>query len=375
MTSSISIDPNKAINLLKKGLLDERKKTSELETEIAKLKEDNVTKQENIDKLKEELNQYRNSSKGKQIGRFFTNLFDEQKDEKSENDELKDLEIEKLKKNILTLKEEIKKIKNEKENLEKNYEENKKILEEKNENFIKEIENNKKEFNIQIQKLENEINIKNKNIYENNERNRILTEYVKNFDVQKLELEKMINKYKFENENYKNEINNLKNLNDKFLKDNSKLINEKKDYINNTMTDKKKIEQLQVEINQYKILIQELTPIPLDYTFVGNIIYNNNIKKKVELNFGKIENKLYWLVEGEKEFYLFNNEILNMQINNNDKTKITIILKINKNKELYNCQFTEKEIEYIYRFYLDFKNKPGKYENALLNISLGDYFY
>jgi hypothetical protein len=80
-------------------------------------------------------------------------------------------------------------------------------------------------------------------------------------------------------------------------------------------------------------------------------------------------------VEGEKEFYLFNNEILNMQINNNDKTKITIILKINKNKELYNCQFTEKEIEYIYRFYLDFKNKPGKYENALLNISLGDYFY
>ena len=365
MTSSISIDPNKAINLLKKGLLDERKKTSELETEIAKLKEDNVTKQENIDKLKEELNQYRNSSKGKQIGRFFTNLFDEQKDEKNENDELKDLEIEKLKKNILTLKEEIKKIKNEKENLEKNYEENKKILEEKNENFIKEIENNKKEFNIQIQKLENEINVKNKNIYENNERKRILTEYVKNFDVQKLELEKMINKYKFENENYKNEINNLKNLNDKFLKDNSKLINEKKDYINNTMTDKKKIEQLQVEINQYKILIQELTPIPLDYTFVGNILYNNNIKKKVELNFGKIENKLYWLVEGEKEFYLFNNEILNMQINNNDKTKITIILKINKNKELYNCQFTEKEIEYIYRFYLDFKNKPGKYENAL----------
>jgi len=259
--------------------------------------------------------------------------------------------------------------------LEKNYEENKKILEEKNENFIKEIENNKKEFNIQIQKLENEINVKNKNIYENNERNRILTEYVKNFDVQKLELEKMINKYKFENENYKNEINNLKNLNDKFLKDNSKLINEKKDYINNTMTDKKKIEQLQVEINQYKILIQELTPIPLDYTFVGNILYNNNTKKKVELNFGKIENKLYWLVEGEKEFYLFNNEILNMQINNNDKTKITIILKINKNKELYNCQFTEKEIEYIYRFYLDFKNKPGKYENALLNISLGDYFY
>ena len=375
MTSSISIDPNKAINLLKKGLLDERKKTSELETEIAKLKEDNVTKQENIDKLKEELSQYRNSSKGKQIGRFFTNLFDEQKDEKNENDELKDLEIEKLKKNILTLKEEIKKIKNEKENLEKNYEENKKILEEKNENFIKEIENNKKEFNIQIQKLENEINVKNKNIYENNERNRILTEYVKNFDVQKLELEKMINKYKFENENYKNEINNLKNLNDKFLKDNSKLINEKKDYVNNTMTDKKKIEQLQVEINQYKILIQELTPIPLDYTFVGNILYNNNIKKKVELNFGKIENKLYWLVEGEKEFYLFNNEILNMQINNNDKTKITIILKINKNKELYNCQFTEKEIEYIYRFYLDFKNKPGKYENALLNISLGDYFY
>ena len=375
MSSTISIDPNKAINLLKKGLLDERKKTSELETEIAKLKEDNVIKQENIDKLKEELNQYRNSSKGKQIGRFFTNLFDEQKDEKSENDEIKELEIEKLKRDIITLTEEIKIIKNEKENLEKSFNETKKNLEEKNENLMKEIENNKKEFNIQIQKLENEINVKNKNIYENNERNRILTEYVKNFDVQKLELEKIINKLKNENDNFIKEINNLKTLNEKLLNDNSKLINEKKDYTNIKINDKKLIEQLNVEINQYKILIQELTPIPLNYTFNGFILYDNNIKKKIKLNFGKIENKLYWVVEGEKEYYLFNNEILSMQINKNDKSMINILLKVNKNKELYNCKFTEKEIEYIYRFYLDFKNKPGKYENALMNISLGDYFY
>lgn len=39
------------IEVLKKGLLDERKKRSELEEEIIKLKEEGVIKQENLDKL------------------------------------------------------------------------------------------------------------------------------------------------------------------------------------------------------------------------------------------------------------------------------------------------------------------------------------
>ena len=39
------------IEVLKKGLLDERKKRSELEEEIINLKEEGVIKQENLDKL------------------------------------------------------------------------------------------------------------------------------------------------------------------------------------------------------------------------------------------------------------------------------------------------------------------------------------
>ena len=39
------------IEILKKGLLDERKKRSELEEEIINLKEEGVIKQENLDKL------------------------------------------------------------------------------------------------------------------------------------------------------------------------------------------------------------------------------------------------------------------------------------------------------------------------------------
>ena len=43
------------IEVLKKGLLEQRKKTGELEKEVIQLKEEVIVKQETIDKLKEEL--------------------------------------------------------------------------------------------------------------------------------------------------------------------------------------------------------------------------------------------------------------------------------------------------------------------------------
>ena len=63
------------IEVLKKGLLDERKKRSELEEEIIKLKEEGVIKQENLDEPKKELLRLRDKNGKTQLG-FLTNLFD-----------------------------------------------------------------------------------------------------------------------------------------------------------------------------------------------------------------------------------------------------------------------------------------------------------
>ena len=42
----------------------------------------------------------------------------------------------------------------------------------------------------------------------------------------------------------------------------------------------------------------------------------------------------------------------------------------------YLCEFTRKEIEFIIRFYRGIiKGKPNTVENALMNVSLGGYYY
>ena len=75
------------IEVLKKGLLEQRKKTGELEKEVIQLKEEVIVKQETIDKLKEELSNLRDKSSKKKIQRFITGFFDEGEQSKIDDDE------------------------------------------------------------------------------------------------------------------------------------------------------------------------------------------------------------------------------------------------------------------------------------------------
>lgn len=86
------------IEVLKKGLIDERKKRTELEEEIIKLKEGGVIKQENLDKLKKELL----SLKDKNGRNFITNVFDKDGVDQAEHQNAKE-EEELLRKQIQEL--------------------------------------------------------------------------------------------------------------------------------------------------------------------------------------------------------------------------------------------------------------------------------
>ena len=276
--------------VLRNAIINERKKREEIEKKLIKLEEDkkliqkendeikidNTMKGELIEKLKLELRNYRNKNGQKGVQRFLKNLFEEEEeihaDEKQEND-IKEDQISFLKKendelkNKQSILEDEKKTLNiklneqigENDKLKKDYE--KKILEVKNSNIDK------------IVNLEKELKEKNNLINVFSERNQYFTNYTKTFDTQKTNFENEINKLK-------NEVNELKEINnnkDKILSD---LIKDQQNLLHQIDEANKEKDDFKMLINEYKRIIQELTPLNIDHDFIGYILPEYEKKKK-----------------------------------------------------------------------------------------------
>ena len=370
--------------VLRNAIIDERKKREEIEKKLIKLegdkkliqkendeiKIDNTMKGELIEKLKLELRNYRNKNGQKGVQRFLKNLFEEEEeihaDEKQEND-IKEDQISFLKKendelkNKQSILEDEKKTLNiklneqigENDKLKKDYE--KKILEVKNSNIDK------------IVNLEKELKEKNNLINVFSERNQYFTNYTKTFDTQKTNFENEINKLK-------NEVNELKEINnnkDKILSD---LIKDQQNLLHQIDEANKEKDDFKMLINEYKRIIQELTPLNIDHDFIGYILpeYEDQKKKRIECNFGKVNGGLYLKIENKQEVILCKNDIKDIILDEKFSDRIKIILC--DNKELI-CQFSSKEVKFFKQFYIDLKNKPNVVEKALMKISFGDYLY
>ena len=370
--------------VLRNAIIDERKKREEIEKKLIKLEEDkkliqkendeikidNTMKGELIEKLKLELRNYRNKNGQKGVQRFLKNLFEEEEeihaDEKQEND-IKEDQINFLKKendelkNKQSILEDEKKTLNiklneqigENDKLKKDYE--KKILEVKNSNIDK------------IVNLEKELKEKNNLINVFSERNQYFTNYTKTFDTQKTNFENEINKLK-------NEVNELKEINnnkDKILSD---LIKDQQNLLHQIDEENKEKDDFKMLINEYKRIIQELTPLNIDHDFIGYILpeYEDQKKKRIECNFGKVNGGLYLKIENKQEVILCKNDIKDIILDEKFSDRIKIILC--DNKELI-CQFSSKEVKFFKQFYIDLKNKPNVVEKALMKISFGDYLY
>ena len=383
-TNSNNNDYLTKLAVLRNAIIDERKKREEIEKKLVKLEEDNkIIQKENdeikidntmkgelIEKLKLELRNYRNKNGQKGVQRFLKNLFEEEEeihaDEKQEND-IKEDQISFLNKENEELKNKLSILENEKKTLniklneqigeidkiKNDYE--KKILEVKNNNIEK------------ILNLEKELKEKNNLINVFSERNQYFTSYTKTFDTQKTNLENEINKLKSEVKELK-ETNNNK---DKILSD---LVKDQQNLLNQIDEANKEKDDFKMLINQYKILIQELTPLNIDHDFIGYILpeYEDQKKKRIECNFGKVNGGLYLKLENKQEVILCKNDIKDIIIDEKYSDRIKIIL--NDNKEII-CQFSSKEVKFFKQFYIDLKNKPNVVEKALMKISFGDYLY
>ncbi len=368
----------KEIEELKKLNTELSTKNTKLDEENQTLKEENVTKQELINKLKEELQKFRDKS-SKKLSNFFSSLLESDSPENidlEEKDKNK-LKIESLEQENFKLNKELTEIKskldfNNNKLTEAINDYNK--LRETSEKNIEEIEAKyKKEIEeIITEKNNNEKNYKNK--LEDSDKK--LKEYLNSIRDKEIII-KSIESIKGDRdmdiitmkEKVRQAEETLNNNNEemKVLQNKNKLMTEE------IKKNKRDIEDLNMQIQQYKLIIEDLTPFSIDYVFKGKLINEN---KKIEICFGKYQQSLYIKLD-EKEFILVPKEIEDIIGNKYIPGQIKIIIKLSgkKNKSEILAQFTKKEGEYIRKFFREFKNKSSNKEDELMNLSLNNYFY
>ena len=368
----------KEIEELKKLNTELNTKNTKLDEENQKIKEENVTKQELINKLKEELQKYHDKS-SKKLSNFFSSLLesDSQQNIDLEEKDKNNLKIESLEQANFKLNKELSEIKtkldftNNKLNEALN---DYNTLKENSEKKIEEVElKYKKQIEeINIEKNNNENNLKKK-LEENDKK---IVEYLNSIRDKEIII-KSIESIKGDRDKDIITMKEKVRIAEETLDSNNekmKLIQtENKSMKEEIIQNKRDIGDLKIQIEQYKLIIEDLTPFSIDYIFKGKLINEN---KKIEICFGKYQQSLYIKLE-EKEFILVPKEIVDIIGNKFIPGQIKIVLKINgkKNNSEILAQFTKKEGEYIRKFFREFKNKSSNKEDELMNLSLNNYFY
>ena len=358
-------DNNKNLYLkyiaLKNALIVEKQKTSILEKENKSLIEENSKKDEIISELKDEIKRYHDSINNKNSN-FFSELFQNMNISDIKNE----ISINKLTNENLNLKEQISNLKNDliisKTDFEKKFSQ----LIEKNNDLEKKVQS----YETQIKSYEKEKDISKQKLFEHEKRIINLEEAIRAIGNDKKYLEENLNKLK-------NEIKRKNEEMDKIFKDQENIMN------NNTEF-RQKINNLKNIINQYKKAIENNIEIKEDYIFIGKIIpnthYNNiiNIDEKSD-TFLKMENKInnidnYKTVkiifnfnQKKIKFCIDNKNSINIEVKNiidivenlHIEGQIKIFYKIKEQVFDYLCQFTKKEAYYIIHFYKELKNNDS----------------
>ena len=369
----------KEIEELKKLNTELTTKNSKLDEENQKIKEENVTKQELINKLKEELQKFRDKS-SKKLSNFFSSLLesDSQENIDLEEKDKNKLKIEsleqanfKLNKDLTELKSKFDFTNNKLTESINDY----KALKESSQKNIEEIElKYKKQIDEIIQdKNANEDNLKKKL----EESDKKMVEYLNNIR-DKENIIKSIESIKGDRDKDIVTMKEKVRIAEETLNSNNEQMklmqNENKSMKEEIIQNKRDIEDLKIQIQQYKLIIEDLTPFNFDYTFKGKLLNDNN--KKIEICFGKYQQSVSIKLD-QKEFILVAKEIVDILGNKYIPGQIKIILKLNgkKNNSEILAQFTKKEGEYIRKFFREFKNKSSNKEDELMNLSLNNYFY
>ena len=373
---------------LQKEIEELKKINTELNTNYTKLdeenqilKEENVSKQELINKLKEELQKFRDKS-SKKISNFFSAFLDSDTQENVdfEQKDKNNLKIESLEQENFKLNKDLTDIKSKLDFTDKKLNESineYNALKEKSKKEIYELEIKYKKEIDDINK--EKINIEKKFSQKMEENEKKMVEYMNAIRDKELVI-KSIESIRGDRDKDVIIMKEKVRIAEETLNKNNEqmklMLTEKKIMESDITKYKIDIEDLKMQIQQYKLIIEDLTPISIDYMFKGKILNENSINKTIEICFGKYQQSVYFKI-GDKEFILVWKEICDIMGNKYIPGQIKIILKLNgkKNNSEILAQFTKKESEYIRKFYREFKNKSSTKEEELMNLSLNNYFY
>ena len=357
---------NNKINVLIKGVKEEREKSKQYANQIEALNLDKILKEETISKLKSE-NESLNLMLSKDDPKSYFESITQLNNDINFNPE----EYDSIKKENVQLKEENKTL------MEQNS-----VLINKIEKLTEEKKLSEKNLNEEIYKLKKERVEQANEIYDKQKRIELLNNLYKEMEIQKNNKENEIIKYKEEEKIYKKNLENLENQLD-ILKN----INEKDN----------------IEITKLKKEIEDKTIIKIDdYIFKGIIVEDNFNKKKlwnkniqikfnskdifikfnfsgknyeidaknIKFNFfGEAKDKVIIFYETEEED---NDEEEKEEEKEENKTiKEKKEEKIDKKEKTTNvmlCKFTEKECNYIFEFKKEMmtnynENKKNKENN------------
>ena len=373
---------NNKINVLIKGVKEEREKSKKLAKELEVLNLDKILKEETISKLRSE-NESLNMILSKDDPKSYFENITKLNTDINFNPEEYDL----MKKENIQLKEENKTL------MEQNS-----ILINKIEKLTEDKKLIEKNFNEEIYKLKKERIEQSNEIYDKQKKIEILNNLYKEIERQKNNKENEIIKHKEEENNYKNNIKNLENqiilLKNEIEKDNIEINNLKKEIE----------DRIKIEIDDYifkGIIIKDnfnkkkLWNKKINIKFSSTDIYiklnfaNRDLKidaKKIKFNFFENEkNKVIIFYDSEeedqeendeeeeiniitneiknenkeeklqeKERNIINNEIMNENKEEKLKEKGKKLEDEKKEKKIITnamlCQFSEKECSYIFEF-------------------------
>ncbi len=372
----------KEIEELKKLNTELETKYKTLDEENQKIKEENVTKQESIIKLKEELQKYRGKS-NKKITNFFSSLLESDAPENVVEKDKNELKIESLEQENIRLNEELSEIKSKLDFNDKKLTESLNDLntfKEKSKNEVDEIENKYKKTieNIKNENIEKEKNLRMKI----DEGEKKIVEYLRAIRDKDIIIKSIESIRGDRDKDVLTMKERVRVVEETLTKNNEemKIIKMQNELMNKEVVNYfKENEDLKLQIQQYKLIIEDLTPFNMDYVFKGKIVNQNNNNSNnnyLEVSFGKYQQSIYMKI-GNQELILLNKEILDILGNKYIPGQVKFILKLNNDKDLKEIigQFTKKEGEYIRKFFRDLKNKSSNKEEELMNMSLNNYFY
>ena len=336
---------NKKLLILKNALLEERKKTNRLEEEVNNLNNKISEKDEIILNYKNE-----NESLNNKINKL-------NQEENSENE----ISTETLQKENQQLQNDLTIFKDQNG-----------VYKLKLELLTSEIETIKKESNNEIEKLkkdlEDEKTLKTINIEKQNG----IENMSKIVDSKKTEYEKKFTELIKTNNDLENKIKTL-------IKDNNEITLQNKVFVDSIEELKNKIEKMGDENYLLNKKLDDKTIIKKDYIFRGTYYIDgeNKIKKEIKLCFGKYENRIEMVFEGDiKKNIQIKNVTSIRKIQN--KNGYIIISFFEKNEKIrLICQFTERECEYIIKFFNELKGDfiENKEKVMMMALNSDNYTY